>query len=65
MSKLSYFLFLILSVCQECCCSYYEDDYQNIPEGPRMKGIVATRNAASSKQASEGPKLMGLPYFEE
>lgn len=59
MSKFSHLLLLLLPLCQGCCCQTY--DYQNIPEGPRMKGIVATRNAPSAQRNSEGPRMKGLP----
>jgi hypothetical protein len=59
MSKFSQLLLLLLPIFQGCCCQTY--DYQNIPEGPRMKGIVATRNAPSTKRNSEGPRMKGLP----
>jgi|LakMenEpi03Aug12_release.lakeMendotaPanAssembly.Ray.scaffolds.fasta_scaffold00191_11 hypothetical protein len=59
MSKFSHFCLLFLPLCQGCCCQSY--DYQNIPEGPRMKGIVATRNAPSAKRSSEGLRIKGLP----
>lgn len=45
-SKFSRFLLLLLPLCQGCCYQTY--DYQNIPEGSRMKGIVATRNVPSA-----------------
>ena len=63
MSKFSYLLFLLLPICQGCCCQTY--DYQNIPEGPRMKGIMATRNAPIAKRSSEGLRLKGLPSPED
>lgn len=63
MSKFSHLLLLLLPIFQGCCCQNY--DYQNIPEGPRMKGIVATRNAPSTERNSEGPRMKGLPTAQE
>lgn len=62
MSKFSHFLLLLLPLCQGCCCQTF--DYQNIPEGPRMKGIVATRNTPSVKRSSEGLRMKGLPPLQ-
>lgn len=59
MSKFSHLLLLLLPILQGCCFQTY--DFQNIPEGPHMKGIVATRNAPSSKRSSEGSRIKGLP----
>lgn len=59
--KISYLLLLLLPfLLLGCCCQTCA--YQNVPEGPRMKGLVATRNAPSATRSSEGLRLKGLPY---